>query len=102
MELLNVSIGGQQRLNIIKFLAQCQNTDGGFGGGPYQVSHLAPTYATVNALVILGGNEAYKIINRETLGTIHILRKRFYSTKLNLTYKKISSKCNVQKEILLF
>ena len=36
------------------------------------------------------------------LGTIHILRKRFYSTKLNLTYKKISSKCNVQKEILLF
>ena len=24
------------------------------------------------------------------------------STKLNLTYKKISSKCNVQKEILLF
>ena len=36
------------------------------------------------------------------LGTIHILRKHFYSTKLNLTYKKISSKCNVQKEILLF
>ena len=62
-----MSIGGQQRLNIIKFLAQCQNPDGGFGGGPYQVSHLAPTYATVNALVILGGNEAYKIINRETL-----------------------------------
>ena len=25
-------------------------------------------------------------------GTIHILRKRFYSTKLNLTYKKNSSK----------
>lgn len=62
-----MSIGGQQRLNIIKFLAECQNPDGGFGGGPYQVSHLAPTYATVNALVILGGNEAYKIINRETL-----------------------------------
>lgn len=67
LELLNVSIGGQQRLNIIKFLAECQNPDGGFGGGPYQLSHLAPTYATVNALVILGGNEAYKIINRETL-----------------------------------
>ena len=65
LELLNVNIEGQQRLNIIKFLAECQNEDGGFGGGPYQISHLAPTYATVNALVILGGEDAYKIINRE-------------------------------------
>ena len=67
LELLNVNIEGQQRLNIIKFLAECQNEDGGFGGGPYQISHLAPTYATVNALVILGGEDAYKIINRENL-----------------------------------
>ena len=36
------------------------------------------------------------------LGTIHILRKPFYSTKLNLTYKKISSKCNVETKLLNF
>ena len=31
------------------------------------MSHLAPTYATVNALVILGGEEAYQIIDRKAL-----------------------------------
>ena len=34
---------------------RCQNKSGGFGGGPGQISHLAPTYAAVNALSILGG-----------------------------------------------
>ena len=36
-------------------LFRCQNKNGGFGGGPGQVSHLAPTYAAVNALAIIGG-----------------------------------------------
>lgn len=67
LELLNVSPEGQQKTDIVQFLAKCQNPDGGFGGGPGQVSHLAPTYAAVNALVILGGNESYQIINRKTL-----------------------------------
>lgn len=67
LELLNVSIEGQQKTDIIHFLAKCQNKDGGFAGGPGQLSHLAPTYAAVNALVILGGPEAYQSINRQTL-----------------------------------
>ena len=33
-------------------------------GGPGQVAHLAPTYAAVNALCILGTEEAYQVINR--------------------------------------
>ena len=33
-------------------------------GGPGQDAHLAPTYAAVNALCILGTEEAYKVINR--------------------------------------
>ena len=48
-------------------LALCQNRDGGFGGGPGQMSHLATTYAAMNALTIVGTGgfvEAYKIINR--------------------------------------
>ncbi len=35
-----------------------QHPEGGFGGGPYQLAHLAPTYAAVAALVTLGGQDA--------------------------------------------
>lgn len=30
---------------VVDFLASCQHPEGGFGGGPYQLPHLAPTYA---------------------------------------------------------
>lgn len=30
---------------LLAFLASCQHPGGGFGGGPYQLAHLAPTYA---------------------------------------------------------
>lgn len=43
---------------------RCQNPEGGFGGGPGQSSHLAPTYAAVNTLCIIGTQEAYDAINR--------------------------------------
>ena len=52
---------------IIDFLGQCQNPTGGFGGGPGQISHLAPTYAAVNALCILGTESAYNLIDRQKL-----------------------------------
>lgn len=32
-----------------------------------QLSHLAPTYAAINALCVIGTEEAYNVINRETL-----------------------------------
>ena len=37
------------------FLALCQHPTGGYGGGPGQYPHLAPTYAAINALTILSG-----------------------------------------------
>jgi protein farnesyltransferase subunit beta len=52
---------------IIAFLASCQHPDGGFGGGPYQLPHLAPTYAAICTLVTLGGTEALSIIDRQRL-----------------------------------
>lgn len=67
LELLGKTVEGDQRKQIISFLASCQNPTGGFGGGPGQISHLAPTYAAVNALVILGGEEAYQVINRQRM-----------------------------------
>jgi len=49
------------------FLDKCQDVNGGFAGGPGQDPHLAPTYAAVNALVIIGSPLAFDIINRKKL-----------------------------------
>lgn len=52
---------------IVDFLVKCRSPNGGFGGGPGQDPHLAPTYAAVNSLCIIGTEKAYKAINRLTL-----------------------------------
>ncbi|CAO3631526.1 unnamed protein product [Cunninghamella echinulata] len=51
----------------IDTLKACQHSEGGFGGGPGQLAHLATTYAAVNSLAILGTNEAYDAIDRKKL-----------------------------------
>lgn len=61
---VNISQPWMLSVSVCQFLARCQSPTGGFGGGPGQHSHLAPTYAAVNALCILGTEEAYKVINR--------------------------------------
>ncbi|XP_013135680.1 PREDICTED: protein farnesyltransferase subunit beta isoform X2 [Papilio polytes] len=53
--------------NVVEFLAHCQHPDGGYGGGPSQFAHLGTTYAAINALCIIGTDEAYASINRKTL-----------------------------------
>ncbi len=53
--------------SVIDTLRRCQNPAGGFGGGPGQLSHLAPTYAAVNALAILGRDEAIAVVDRPAL-----------------------------------
>ncbi|XP_065655395.1 protein farnesyltransferase subunit beta isoform X2 [Hydra vulgaris] len=70
LELLNEPIPEEVCQQVANFLDKCQNHDtGGFGGGPGQLSHLAPTYAAVCSLCILGKYwlAAYDIINREKL-----------------------------------
>merc|ERR1712008_596456 len=52
---------------VASFIGQCQSPTGGFGGGPGQLPHLAPTYAAVSALVIAGSNVAYKIVDRSAM-----------------------------------
>jgi len=54
-------------INFIFF--RCQHESGGFSGGPQQLPHLAPTYAAVCALCIIGTEEAFMVINRESLYT---------------------------------
>eukprot|EP01129_Flabellula_baltica_P004199 TRINITY_DN1437_c0_g1_i1.p1 TRINITY_DN1437_c0_g1~~TRINITY_DN1437_c0_g1_i1.p1 ORF type:complete len:324 (-),score=64.63 TRINITY_DN1437_c0_g1_i1:28-999(-) len=50
---------------MISTLSHCQHPDGGYGGGPMQIPHLAPTYAAVSALVECGTKEAYDSIDRD-------------------------------------
>lgn len=49
------------------FVFRCQHESGGFCGGPNTIPHLAPTYAAVCALCLIGTEEAYSVINRENL-----------------------------------
>ncbi|KAL1129900.1 hypothetical protein AAG570_012844, partial [Ranatra chinensis] len=67
LSLLKCEINVPIKSWIVQFLKRCQCEDGGFGGGPGQYAHLAPTYAAVNALCSLGTTEAYKIIDRKNL-----------------------------------
>lgn len=55
------------RKQMIDYLASCQHPDGGFSGGPYQIAHLATTYASVAALVTLGGSDALSLIHRDKI-----------------------------------
>lgn len=41
-----------------------QNPTGGFGGGHGQMSHSASSYAAVLTLAMVGGSEAYRLIDR--------------------------------------
>ncbi|XP_048230180.1 protein farnesyltransferase subunit beta isoform X1 [Ricinus communis] len=67
--LLGESIDYELENNAIDFLNRCQDPNGGFGGGPGQLPHLATTYAAVNSLVTLGGPRALSSINRGKLYT---------------------------------
>ncbi|KAK8928498.1 Protein farnesyltransferase subunit beta [Platanthera zijinensis] len=65
--LLSESIDTELENNTIDFLSRCKDKNGGYGGGPGQLPHLATTYAAVNTLVTLGSDAALLSINREEL-----------------------------------
>jgi len=67
LELLGEELSEEEKAEIVGFLERCQDPSGGFAGGPGQVAHLAPTYAAVNALCILGTKQALECINRQAM-----------------------------------
>lgn len=70
LELLDEPLPEEICISIADFLRRCQDKEkGGFGGGPGQLPHLAPTYAAVCALCILGRywKKAYDVIDRVKL-----------------------------------
>jgi prenyltransferase beta subunit len=49
-----------------------QNATGGFGGGQGQISHCAPTFATVLSLALVGGHDTFKIIDRKAMWVLSL------------------------------
>lgn len=66
-QLLSFNFDDQTLDHVVQFLGNCRAPTGGFGGGPGQYAHLAPTYAAVNSLCIIGTEQAYRAIDRPTL-----------------------------------
>lgn len=65
--LLDTKINDIMSENMVRFLQTCQNETGGFGGGPDQISHLATTYAAINALCTLDTERALSTIQVKPL-----------------------------------
>lgn len=67
--LLNFQFPDDLLDRTVDFLIKCRCDTGGFGGGPGQLAHLAPTYAACNALCIIGTPKAYEAIDKPSLIT---------------------------------
>ncbi|MCJ1328177.1 CAAX farnesyltransferase (FTase) subunit beta [Thelotrema lepadinum] len=55
------------RERVIQTFTAAQNVTGGFGSGHGQVSHIAPSYAVVLSLAMVGGSDALEIIDRKAM-----------------------------------
>ncbi|GFP54537.1 protein farnesyltransferase subunit beta [Trichoderma asperellum] len=55
------------RARLIETVRPIQNKTGGFGGGFGQSSHLATTYAIVLSLALVGGDEAFEVVDRRSM-----------------------------------
>eukprot|EP00249_Psilotum_nudum_P009926 c22236_g2_i1 orf=287-1906(+) len=65
LALLGEPVDGDLGQRTVDFLRHCQDPEGGYGGGPGQMPHLATTYAAVCSLITIGSNDALASINRE-------------------------------------
>ncbi|GAA5893584.1 hypothetical protein JCM6882_007856 [Rhodosporidiobolus microsporus] len=63
LALFEGELDSASKKRVVETLKACQNEDGGFGGGPGQLSHLAPSYAATCALAYVG-EEGWKAIDR--------------------------------------
>ncbi|EEH45460.2 uncharacterized protein PADG_01610 [Paracoccidioides brasiliensis Pb18] len=55
------------RQRVIATAAPMQNASGGFGGGHGQLSHCASSYAIILSLALVGGEDAFKLVNRRAM-----------------------------------
>uniref|UniRef100_A0A1I8P731 Protein farnesyltransferase subunit beta n=1 Tax=Stomoxys calcitrans TaxID=35570 RepID=A0A1I8P731_STOCA len=64
---LNFTFAPETLEQVVAFLEKCRHPQGGFAGGPGQYAHLAPTYAAVNSLAMIGTPSAFRAIDRDSL-----------------------------------
>ena len=50
LSLLGESLPPETAADVLEFLSLCQQPEGGYGGGPQQMPHLAPTYAAAGTM----------------------------------------------------
>ncbi|KAJ3315802.1 hypothetical protein HDV04_000009 [Boothiomyces sp. JEL0838] len=67
LDLLSSPVDLDLKKRALETLNSCQNVDGGYSGGRGQISHLATTYAAVNAIAIIGTTDAYESVDRKAL-----------------------------------
>ncbi|TPX42063.1 protein farnesyltransferase [Synchytrium endobioticum] len=67
LSLMNMKIQTCDADRVLQTLSKYQHPEGGFGGGHLQLPHLAPTYAAINTIAILGTEQAYKMVDRAKL-----------------------------------
>ncbi|CAG0893305.1 unnamed protein product [Cyprideis torosa] len=65
--ILNHDLSTELAEDMVHFLSRCQHPMGGFGGGPWQMAHLATTYAAINAVTTIGTQEAFDMVDRESM-----------------------------------
>lgn len=63
LALLGAPLDEHMRLRVKDTINSCQNKEGGFGGGPGQMSHVAASYAAVSAAAY-AGQDAWDMIDR--------------------------------------
>ncbi|XP_075146075.1 farnesyl transferase beta subunit [Haematobia irritans] len=66
-QMLNFTFSPETLDQVVAFLEKCRHPQGGFAGGPGQYPHLAPTYAAVNSLAMIGSLNAFRAIDRDSL-----------------------------------
>ena len=67
MSILGHEITNDIKLKAFNTLKSCLNEDGGFGGGMGQITHLATSYAAVNAIAIINTKECYELLDKQKL-----------------------------------
>lgn len=54
-------------IRVISTFKAAQNKTGGFGGGHGQMSHLASTFPAILSLALVGGDDAYEVVDRKAM-----------------------------------
>lgn len=60
----NTKLDPDMKDRCAEYLRQCHNPEeGGFRGAPYMMSHIASTYAAIMAIVNVGTEKAYNLVD---------------------------------------